>query len=57
MLTTEQFFTPSGKVIHQNGIEPDVCLNYVVDGQCERAERKNMQEDIDEAIKLLKEKM
>ena len=57
VLTTEQFFTPSGKVIHKKGIEPDVCLNNIVEGQCERAERNNMQEDIDEAIRLLKEGM
>ena len=54
VLTSEQFFTPSGKPIHKTGVEPDVCLNYIVDGKCEQAERLNMEEDIDEAIKILK---
>lgn len=56
-LTSEQFYTPSGKIIHKKGIEPDICLNYVIDGQCEQAERRNEEEDIEEAIKILKEKM
>ena len=54
VLTSEQFFTPSGKPIHKTGVEPDVCLNYIVDGKCEQTERLNMEEDIDEAIKILK---
>ena len=57
VLTGEQFFTPSGEVIHKKGIEPDVCLNYIVDGQCEQVERNNRQEDVDAAIERLKEKM
>lgn len=56
-LTSEQFFTPAGKVIHKKGIEPDVCLNYIVDDECERAERNNSEEDIDEAIRILKDEM
>jgi len=55
VLTSEQFFTPLGKPIHKKGVEPDVCLNYIVDEQCEQAERQNMEEDIDEAIKILNE--
>lgn len=56
-LTSEQFFTPSGKVIHKKGIEPDVCLNHVVDGQCEQEERINNEEDIEKAIEILREEM
>ena len=54
VLTTEQFFTPSGKVIHQNGITPDVCLMPDVDGSCPRADRLNEDTDIQQAVKLLK---
>lgn len=57
VLTGEQFFTPSGKVIHKKGIEPDVCLNHIVDGQCEQVERINEDEDIDKAIEILKQEM
>lgn len=55
VLTTEQFFTPSGKVIHKNGIEPDVCLAGTVDGVCEKNDRSKIDDDIDTAINLLKE--
>ena len=57
VLTSEQFFTPAGNIIHKKGIEPDVCSNYIIDGQCEKAERGNNEEDITEAIRRLKEKM
>lgn len=56
-ITSEQFFTPSGNVIHKKGIEPDKCMNYVIEGQCQSEERPNMEEDISEAIKILKEEM
>ena len=57
VLTGEQFFTPSGKIIHKKGIEPDICLNYVIDGQCEQAERSDQDEDIEEAIKVLNDEI
>ncbi|MBQ8480906.1 MAG: hypothetical protein IJ532_00030 [Alphaproteobacteria bacterium] len=53
VLTGEQFFTPSGKVIHKKGIEPDICLNHIVDGRCEQTSRVNNEEDIDKAIEIL----
>lgn len=56
-LTSEQFFTPSDKVINKKGIEPDVCLNYVIDGECEKVMRNDKEEDITEAIKILKNEM
>ncbi len=54
VLTTEQFFTPSGKIIHQNGIIPDICLMPDVDGTCPRISRLNEDADIEQAVKLLK---
>ncbi|MBR1601471.1 MAG: hypothetical protein IJ677_07830 [Alphaproteobacteria bacterium] len=57
VLTSEQFFTPSGKIIHKKGIEPDVCLNHIVDGQCEKVERANNEEDIEKAIEILRKEM
>lgn len=54
VLTTEQFFTPGGKVIHKKGIEPDVCLSGATDEGCLSEKRLEYEEDIDEAIKLLK---
>lgn len=57
VLTTEQFFTPSGKVIHKKGIEPDVCLSGKTADGCYNEKRVDKEEDIDEAIKLLKGKL
>lgn len=54
VLTTEQFFTPSGKVIHQNGIIPDICLMPDARGDCPRINRLNEDADIEQAVKLLK---
>lgn len=54
VLTTEQFFTPSGKVIHKKGIEPDICTDYDNNGKCVKSERRNNEEDIEKAIELLK---
>lgn len=54
VLTTEQFFTPSGKIIHQNGVIPDVCTAKDVDGACKRESRLWDESDIETAIKLLK---
>ena len=54
VLTTEQFFTPSGKVIHQKGIEPDMCLSGKENDVCIRESRLKQDDDIDKAIKLLR---
>lgn len=54
VLTTEQFFTPSGKVIHKKGIEPDVCLSGKTREGCYSEKRVDKEEDIEQAIKLLK---
>jgi len=54
VLTTEQFFTPNGDVIHDNGITPDICLSKLENGHCQRQERQRLEKDIDEALKLLK---
>lgn len=54
VLTTEQFFTPSGKVIHQNGVQPDVCTEKDTDGSCSRKSRLWDESDIQTAVKLLK---
>lgn len=55
VLTTEQFFTPSGKVIHKKGIEPDVCLTRRYDDVCNPQSRVKIDDDIDAAFKLLHE--
>ena len=54
VLTTEQFFTPSGKAIHKHGIEPDLCLSGTENDVCIRESRLKQDDDIDKAIKLLK---
>jgi len=54
VLTTEQFYTPSGKIIHKQGIEPDICSDYDDNGQCAKSERLNNEEDIEKAVELLK---
>ncbi|MCQ2734378.1 MAG: S41 family peptidase [Alphaproteobacteria bacterium] len=53
VLTTEQFFTPSGKIIHGNGITPDVCLSKAKDGLCLQEKRLNNDDDLRQAIKIL----
>lgn len=37
-ITNRQFFTPSGRVIHKKGIEPDICTGVVADGRCMKTE-------------------
>lgn len=54
VLTTEQFFTPSGKIIHQNGVTPDICEAQNADGSCKQESRLWEEHDIETAIKLLK---
>lgn len=53
VLTTEQFFTPSGRVIHKKGIEPDICLSDMENDKCIRESRLKQDNDIDQAIRLL----
>ena len=53
VLTSEQFFTPSGKKIHKKGITPDKCLSLEED-VCQKENRLKNDEDIEEALKLLK---
>lgn len=54
VLTTEQFYTPSGKVIHKHGIIPDICLEKDNNNNCIKNSRLHNDEDIDTAIKILK---
>lgn len=53
VLTTEQFFTPSGKVIHENGATPDICTELGRDDKCSHEPRADKEEDIETAVKLL----
>ncbi len=55
-LSTEQFFTPSGKIIHRVGITPDICMAKNGDN-CERVSRLWEDSDVDKAIKLLKNEL
>lgn len=57
VLTTEQFFTPSGKIIHQNGVTPDLCVVPAADNSCPQESRLWEENDISTAIKLLKNEM
>lgn len=53
VLTTEQFFTPSGNVIHKHGITPDICLSLEGD-VCLADSRLHRDEDIETALKVLR---
>lgn len=54
VLTTEQFFTPSGKIIHENGIMPDICtVEDAEENECPAENRLHQEEDIETAVKLL----
>ncbi|MBR3676460.1 MAG: hypothetical protein IKN71_04930 [Alphaproteobacteria bacterium] len=55
VLTTEQFFTPSGKIIHKKGIDPDVCLTRRYEDVCNPESRVKIDADIDAAFTLLHE--
>ena len=57
VLTTEQFYTPSGKTIHKIGIEPDVCLTRRYDDVCNPESRVKVESDIDAAFNLLHEEI
>ncbi len=54
VLTTEQFFTPSGRAIHEVGVLPDVCTEKGADGLCSQESHLTEDGDIDEAYKLIK---
>lgn len=57
VLTTEQFFTPSGKVIHQNGVTPDLCVVPDNNDSCRQESRLWDESDISTAVKLLKNEL
>lgn len=57
VLTTEQFFTPSGKAIHRNGITPDICVSPDTDGSCKKESRVWEDSDMEKAIALLKNEL
>ena len=54
VLTAEQFFTPSGNIIHKQGILPDICLTDTDENDdCIRESRLRKEEDIEEALKVI----
>lgn len=53
VLTGEQFFTPSGKVIHEKGVMPDICTEYDMHDVCAPQPRAGKDEDISTALELL----
>jgi len=57
VLTTEQFFTPSGKAIHEKGVTPDVCTSSLVDGLCKKENRVWEDSDREKATDMLKNKL
>ena len=52
VLTGEQFFTPAGKVIHQKGVMPDICVEYNADDECAKSSRTDNDEDILTAVEF-----
>lgn len=52
-LTTAYFYSPQEKEIHKQGIKPDFCV--VQDKTCLKQSREDRPEDIDEALKLIKQ--
>ncbi|MBO6289628.1 MAG: hypothetical protein J6N45_04815 [Alphaproteobacteria bacterium] len=56
-LTTQQFFTPSGKAIHNKGVTPDICTQYDHHDQCAPQPRTDKQEDITTAVEFLHNNM
>lgn len=57
VLTTEQFFAPSGKIIHQNGVQPDICVAKDAEGKCKKESRLWNEHDIETAVKFLKNEL
>lgn len=55
VLTTEQFFTPSGKKIHKKGIQPDICVTEINNDLCEPQSRLRVDDDIQRAVDLLRD--
>lgn len=53
VLTGEQFFTPSGKIIHEKGVMPDICTEYDMHDECAPQPRADKDEDITTALELL----
>ncbi len=56
-LTTAQFFTPSGKKIHRRGVIPDFCTVSDEQNICRKAERLDNDEDLNTAIKAIKNEL
>ena len=54
VLTTAQFFTPGGKIIHNQGITPDSCLDTADDNSCRQSDRLKFEDDITLSLRLLK---
>lgn len=57
VLTTHQFFTPSGKAIHKRGVKPDICTEYNRHDKCAKEPRADKEEDIITAVDYLHETM
>lgn len=53
VLTGEQFFTPSGQIIHEKGVMPDVCTEYDLHDECAPQPRAGKDEDISTALEML----
>ena len=53
VLTGEQFFTPSGRIIHEQGVMPDICTEYDMHDECAPQPRTDNEEDISSALDLL----
>ena len=56
-VTSAQFFTPSGKKIHNRGVTPDICLSLNEQKQCTKEKRLDNDEDLNTAIKVLKNEL
>lgn len=57
VLTTHQFFTPSGKAINKRGVLPDICTEYDRYDKCAKEPRADKEEDITTAVDFLHEAM
>jgi C-terminal processing protease CtpA/Prc len=57
VLTTHQFFTPSGKAINKRGVLPNICTEYDKHDKCAKEPRADKEEDITTAVDFLHEAM
>ncbi|MEW6171332.1 MAG: S41 family peptidase, partial [Candidatus Omnitrophota bacterium] len=44
-LTTSRYFTPSGKIIHEKGIEPDITVELITEYKTEKTESKTQKRE------------